>query len=138
MPTRIAEAPDRPYLVDFSKSLQALFHEYGYAINDDLVMKNDFVQTVTADYLMKTSDHYILVNNPVTVVGITLPYAAQAEPHPYVVKKIAGGGFQILIGSQFGDTLETGFPIQLVLQYEIAMVISDRAYNWWALHIGAP
>lgn len=76
----------RAYLTDLTRLLSTYLREIGGAVNDDLLVRTDWIRAVDADVTMLPSDRILLVfataNRQVT---IPTP-AAMDEPHPLVIR----------------------------------------------------
>lgn len=128
-----------PSVVDLSRVLRALFAEYGMVINDDLVVISDWITAITAaTYTMDDTDRVIVVDATAAPVAVTLPSAADAEPHFYFIKKTDAGGNAVTVGRAGSDTIDGATSKVLSTQYELLMLVSDRTSVWHVMHLGAP
>jgi len=140
LPTAIPDPENRQHLVDLDRQLRAQFFDLGDALNDDLLIVSDWVTTVTfADtpYAMRDTDRFLLVDTTGGAVVVTLPLAADMEPHLVGIKKTIAAN-TVTINRAGSDTIDGLTSKVLTAQYEVLLMISDKAAAWHVLHFGAP
>jgi hypothetical protein len=138
LPTRIADTPNRGFLVDLDRALRGVCLDYGQALNDDLITISDHVRSVAADYSMLDTDRNILADATAGNITVTLPLAADAEPHVFRIKKINAAN-TVAVARAGADTIDGGAgPVNLAAQWNLLSLISDKGTGWYILHQGAP
>jgi len=125
--------------VDMVLILQKMFHEIGISINDDLVVVTDWVATVsTATHAMIETDRFVMVDAPNFPIAVTLPLASNCEPHLYCVKKIDSSGNAVTVNRAGSDLIDGATSKTLNSQYDLLLLVTDRASSWHCLRQGAP
>jgi hypothetical protein len=140
-PTDVVEGPNGPFLVDLDRSLRSLFQEYGHVINDDLISISDWIRTMVNTGTWETAlptDHVILCDTSGGFVWPKLPFSAEAEPRPYIFKKISGGANQMAVWAQSGDTIDGAAFAATTTAWAVFVMVPDRVVTWYMLHRGAP
>lgn len=137
LPTRIEDTPDSAFLNDLSMALRFAFIQYGGAINDDLIAIPDWITEISAAYSMLGTDRIVISSPGGGGYTVSLPLAVDAEPHIYVIKQMSAGTTTI---ARSGSDLLEGVPTPVALTnaFQLATLISDRASNWYLLHLGLP
>lgn len=89
------------------------------------------VEKATA-YTLTDADYTCLVDASGAERTISLPAAAGASGHVYVVKKIDSSVNKVVLDGDGAETIDGAATQELLLQYEALMVQSDGT-EWWIL-----
>lgn len=130
---------DDPATADLAVVLRAIFAEYGMVINDDLVTISDWNTEITgATYAMNDTDRFIFADATAAPIAVTLPLAANAEPHFYCVKKTDASGNAVTVGRAGSDLIDGATSKSLASRYDLILLVTDRVATWHILHLGTP
>ena len=134
----VPDEPNRDAIVDMQRTLGDVLADMGRSINDDVIQITDWTRAKTAAYTILDTDRIVLVDATSGPLTMTLPSAADAEPHLFAVKKTDASGNAVTVARAGSDTIDGATSKVLSARYELLLIISDKGTAWHVLHLGAP
>jgi hypothetical protein len=134
LPSYIEDAANSAFLTDVMRALRSICSQYGLALNDDLITISDHIREKAADYTMLDTDHNVLMDATAGALVVTLPPAADAEPHVFRVKKTDSSANTVTVQRAGSDTIDGATSKILTDQYDLVALVSDRSSAWHVLH----
>lgn len=118
----------RAFLNDLTRLLGTYLREIGQAVNDDLLVRTDWIRVVDADYTVKPSDRVILVFPSANRV-VTLPLPEEmVEPHPISVRH--AGLLNTVTVSAGASTLDgAGSAVMVAAESRVVVPLRQRVVD---------